>query len=129
MRLLVNIDVDDLEAGVDFYSRALGLRLSRRLFGGTVAELAGANSAIHLLLKPAGTVAVPNTVLTREYKRHWTAVHLDFVVEDASSAVERAVQAGATLEGKIESFAWGRLAAMSDPFGHGFCVLEFAEAG
>lgn len=129
MQLIVNIDVDDLDAGVDFYSRALGLRLSRRLFDGTVAELAGATSTVHLLLKPAGSSAVADTSLIRGYQRHWTPVHLDFVVENAASAVERALQAGATLEGQIDSFAWGRLAAMSDPFGHGFCLLEFAHGG
>jgi lactoylglutathione lyase len=33
------------------------------------------------------------------------------------------------LEGGIQSFNWGRMAFMSDPFGHGFCLLEFIGEG
>jgi predicted enzyme related to lactoylglutathione lyase len=51
---------------------------------------------------------------------------LDFVVEDVDVAVRRTVDAGAALEGDIRSFNWGRLATLSDPFGHGFCLLQFA---
>ncbi|HEX5022937.1 MAG TPA: VOC family protein, partial [Candidatus Binatia bacterium] len=65
----------------------------------------------------------------RSYQRHWTPVHLDFPVEDVENAVNRAVAAGATLEGDIQSFNWGRLATLSDPFGHGFCLLQFADNG
>jgi uncharacterized glyoxalase superfamily protein PhnB len=56
-------------------------------------------------------------------------VHLDFVVEDITAAVQRASAAGATLEGEIQAHEWGRLAVMSDPFGHGFCFLQFAGKG
>jgi predicted enzyme related to lactoylglutathione lyase len=56
-------------------------------------------------------------------------VHLDFVVEDIAAATERAVRAGATLEGEIQTFDWGRLANLSDPFGHGFCLLQFVGKG
>lgn len=129
MQIVVNIDVDDLEKAVRFYTTALGLRLGRRLFDGSVAEMLGATSTIHLLSKASGTNAVPVTALAREYKRHWTPVHLDFAVDDIAATVERAVGAGAKLEGEIQSFSWGRLATMSDPFGHGFCVLQFSEGG
>jgi predicted enzyme related to lactoylglutathione lyase len=129
MQLVINIDVDDLEKAIQFYTTALGLRLSRRLFENSVAEMAGAASTIQLLLKPSGTVPTPSSATTREYGRHWTPVHLDFVVEDVSTAMERAVRAGATLEGQIVSYPWGRLATMSDPFGHGFCVLQFLGGG
>lgn len=129
LQLVVNIDADDLDTAVDFYVRAFGLRPGRRLFAGSVAELLGATSVIHLLLRTAGSVAAPDTRAHREYKRHWTPVHLDFVVDDIASAVERASDAGATLEGDIETFEWGHLALMSDPFGHGLCVLQFAGNG
>jgi catechol 2,3-dioxygenase-like lactoylglutathione lyase family enzyme len=39
--LLANIDVPDLETAIEFYHQALGLRLGRRLFEGTVAEMLG----------------------------------------------------------------------------------------
>ena len=48
---------------------------------------------------------------------------------DVSAAVDRAVAAGAQLEGEIETFSWGRQATLSDPFGHGFCVLQFRGQG
>ena len=129
MHLVVNIDVDDLDKAIRFYTTALGLRLSRRLFEGSVAELVGATSTIHLLLKPDGTRPVRGLEFAREYNRHWTPVHLDFAVEDIDAAVTRAVQAGAALEGHIESYPWGRLSVMSDPFGHGFCLMQFSERG
>jgi len=127
--ILINIDVDDIDAAVGFYRDALGLRPGRRLFGGSVAEMVGASSTIHLLAKPAGSAAASGAVGLRDYKRHWTPVHLDFVVDDLTAAVERALRAGAKLEGGIGAFSWGRLATLSDPFGHGFCLLQFLGAG
>ena len=129
MQLVVNIDVDDVEKAVEFYTAALGLRPGRRLFEGSVAEMLGATSTIHLLSKPAGSAAVLNAALSRGYARHWTPVHLDFEVVDIAAAVERAVDAGAKLEGEIQCFRWGRLATMSDPFGHGFCLLQLSAKG
>ena len=126
---MVNIDVDDLGKAIEFYTTALGLHLGRRLFEGSVAEMLGATSTIYLLSKLSGSAAVPTAALLRDYKRHWTSVHLDFEVEDVSVAVERAVGAGARLEGEIRSFPWGYLATMSDPFGHGFCLLQFLGNG
>ena len=129
MKLLINIDVDDLEKGVAFYQSAFGLSLRRRLFDGTVAELVGASSNVYLLTKPSGSSASPHVSLPRDYRRHWTPVHLDFEVEDIEAAVHRALSAGAKLEGDIQTFPWGRIAKMSDPFGNGFCILEFTGAG
>ncbi len=126
MEMLVNIDVDDLEKAVTFYRDALDLRMERRLFEGSVVEMTGASSKIHLLAKTPGSAASSHAEIFRSYRRHWTAVHLDFVVEDVEVAVRRAVNTGATLEGEIQSFNWGRLATLSDPFGHGFCLLQFA---
>jgi predicted enzyme related to lactoylglutathione lyase len=129
VQILVNIDVADLERAIDFYTRAIGLRLERRLFDGSAAEMSGASSTIYLLAKPVGSAPSPATSAFREYGRHWTPVHLDFEVVDVAAAVERAVAAGAKLEGDIESFSWGRQATLSDPFGHGFCVLQFTNGG
>jgi predicted enzyme related to lactoylglutathione lyase len=129
VQVLVNIDVDDLERGIAFYQAALDLRLNRKLFNGSVAEMVGASATIHLLAKPAATRATPRTSSRRHYGRHWTPVHLDFTVADVEAAVARAVAAGARLEGAIESYAWGRQATLSDPFGHGFCLLQLSERG
>jgi predicted enzyme related to lactoylglutathione lyase len=129
MQVVVNIDVDDLEKAIAFYSTGLGLHLGRRLFDGSVAEMSGASSTIQLLLKAPGSSPASSLPVTRGYQRHWTPVHLDFAVEDISAAVERAIHAGATLEGTVQSHAWGHLATMSDPFGHGFCLLQFLGRG
>jgi predicted enzyme related to lactoylglutathione lyase len=129
VNLLINIDVDDLEKAITFYQSALGLRLGRRLFDGAVAEILGASSNIYLLTRASGTSASTQVALTRDYQRHWTPVHLDFEVDDVPAAVQRALAAGAKLEGGIQTFAWGRIAMMSDPFGHGFCLLQFTGRG
>jgi predicted enzyme related to lactoylglutathione lyase len=129
VKLLVNIDVDDLEKAITFYRSAFDLRLGRRLFGGTVVEMLGASSNVYLLTKPSASSASPHVSLPRDYRRHWTPVHLDFEVEDVDAAVRRALAAGAKLEGKVQTFPWGRIAKMSDPFGHGFCILQFIGAG
>jgi predicted enzyme related to lactoylglutathione lyase len=128
VELLANIDVDDLERAIEFYSRALGLRLGRRL-GEGVAEMLGASSAIYLLAKPAGSAASAGTRQRRDYQRHWTPVHLDFVVADIQAAVQRAKAAGAQLEGEVQTHQWGHIANMADPFGHGFCLIEFRGRG
>ena len=128
MRLLVNIDVPDLEHAIDFYRRAFGLRLQRRL-GPKAAEMRGTDAPIYLLEKAAGTPAAGATRQPRDYARHWTPVHLDMVVEDADRAVDQAVAAGARLEDPAVSHAWGRIAHLSDPYGHGICILQFLGRG
>lgn len=129
MELLVNIDVADLDQAIQFYERGVGLRLGRRLFTGTVAEMLGASSPIYLIEKPPNSSPSASTSQLRDYHRHWTPVHLDFIVQDLAVAVERAAKAGARLEGAPQAFLWGRQATMSDPFGHGFCFLQWVGRG
>jgi len=128
LTLLANIDVDDLARAEAFYVRALGLEVGRR-FGEDGVELVGASSPIYLLRKVAGSAAGDGTVQTRDYRRHWTPVHLDFVVADLQTALARAREAGAILEGDVRTAAWGRIATLADPFGHGFCLIEFLNRG
>lgn len=129
MEVLINIDVPDLAAAIAFYQHATELKLRRILFDGTVAELSGASARIFLLQKDAGSAPVPNASLARNYQRHWTPVHLDFAVTDLDAAVAKAVEAGARLEGSVQSFGWGRQACLSDPFGHGFCLVQWQGGG
>ncbi len=129
VQLLVNIDVDDIDRAVGFYTQAFGLQVGRR-FGRDGVELLGASSNIYLLVKAGGSRPCANhTTQTRDYTRHWTPVHLDVVVEDIDAAVPRAVAAGATLERAAETSNWGKLALLSDPFGNGFCLVEFVGRG
>ena len=124
----INIDVDDLEKGVAFYSEAVGLTPVRR-FGASVVELAGAQASVYLLLKSTSTPPFPGAVTARNYARHWTPVHVDFLVENAERALAAAVGAGARAESEIESYRWGRMVLMADPFGNGFCLIEVDPAG
>jgi predicted enzyme related to lactoylglutathione lyase len=128
MNLLVNVDVDDLPRATDFFVRALGLQVGRR-FGDAMIELLGAGPPIFLLTKAAGTLPFADGPAERDYARHWTPVHLDFVVDDLDAAVERAIDAGARLEGAVVTRKWGRMANLSDPWGHGFCLLQFIGRG
>lgn len=128
IEILVNIDVDALPRAEHFYCEAFGLRPGRR-FGDSGIELLGGSSAIYLLEKAAGTRATPTTARTRDYSRHWTPVHLDFVVPDVDAAVEKALAAGGKLEGRVRTANWGRLATLADPFGNGVCLIEFIGRG
>jgi catechol 2,3-dioxygenase-like lactoylglutathione lyase family enzyme len=125
--LLVNIDVDDLEKATRFYCDGLGLSVGRRFDGWL--ELIGAAAPIYLLPNAPGTPVSPRATQTRDYGRHWTPVHLDFVVPDIDAAVERAVAAGATLEREASKHAYGQLALLADPWGNGFCLLQFTGRG
>ena len=127
MPLLINIDVDDLAAGERFYVTAFGLRPGRRFQG--AVELLGGDAPIYLLEKNAGSASADGTSQLRDYRRHWTPVHLDFVVDDIDAAIARALAAGATQERPVKTSAWGRLALMADPFGHGFCFVQFLGRG
>ena len=128
MNLLVNLDVDDLEKAVRFYSAAFGLKVGRR-FGAFGVEMIGSSVPIYLLVKPSNTAASPTTSQHRHYERHWTPVHLDFVVEEIEPAVQKAISVGAQLEKPIATHKWGKLALMADPFGHGFCFVQFHGRG
>jgi len=126
MRLLLNIDVPDVETGLRFYTTAFDLKVGRR-FGAGFVELLGWPADVYLLAKAAGTIGAGGD--QRRYGRHWTPVHADIVVEDVDAAVERAVAAGAKLEAPAKDTAYGRIAMLADPFGHGFCLLQFSERG
>jgi len=128
MDVIINIDVDDLAKAVAFYERALGLRAGRRL-GETAIEMIGGTSQIWLLLKARGTRLTDLSTSVRDYTRHWTPIHLDFVVDDMERDVSRAIAAGATLEGEIRAHDWGRIAQLADPFGHGLCLIQFRGRG
>jgi predicted enzyme related to lactoylglutathione lyase len=128
MNLRVCIDVDDVERGIAFFTKGLGLHVGRR-FDDQWVELLGASAPLDLLANPAGSEAVPGRELRRDYGRHWSPVHLDFVVDDIEAAVARAVAAGATLERPVRDEPYGRLANLADPFGNGICLLQMSERG
>ena len=128
MELRICIDVDDMDRAIAFYTVGLGLRVGRRFDSGFV-ELLGAGSPIDLLLNAAGTRPNAASLETRRYQRHWTPVHLDFVVDDLEAAVARLQSLGAVLEKPVTGCVWGRIAGLADPFGHGIDLLEFRGRG
>ena len=69
MRVLINIDVPDVERALAFYTQAFGLTVRRRL-GGDGVELAGWPAPVFLLRKEAGSIGVADQ--RRTYERHWT---------------------------------------------------------
>lgn len=126
MHLLINIDVPDLAAAESLYRQAFGLSVGRR-FGGDMVELLGAQAPIYLLQKPQGSIGAASSA--RDYRRHWTPTHLDVVVDHLESALATALAAGMVQEGDIREANWGRIVTLADPFGHGWCVLQFMGRG
>jgi predicted enzyme related to lactoylglutathione lyase len=126
--LLANIDVPDIQAGISFYRDGLGLRFARFLTE-QVAELFLGDVAVYLLEKEEGSRACSTSSAQRAYERHWTPVHLDFAADDIEQAMEKALRFGAKVDKPITSHAWGKIAVLADPFGNGFCLIEFIGRG
>jgi lactoylglutathione lyase len=126
MKLLLNIDVPEIGTAEAFYTAAFGLHAGRR-FGHDGLELLGAEVPLYLLAKAAGTIGAGASA--RDYLRHWTPVHVDVVVENLDEALIRAVAAGAVQEGAVREAGWGRIVQLADPFGHGWCLLQFLGRG
>lgn len=118
----ISIDVPDLAGAVRFYTEALGLKIKKEPTK-SMAILQTMNLDVYLLQKADGTQAYSKSGAQRTYSRHWTPVHLDFIVSDLQSALGRAVAAGAKHEGGDKG-EWGEIAFCSDPFGNGFCLIK-----
>lgn len=119
----ISVDVPSLAEGVRFYASAFGFSNSSEPLPGVVVLRAG-NAEICLLERRAGSKASSYTRETRHYERHWTPVHLDIHVDDLKAALAKALGAGATQEQVFENPDHGSVAFCSDPFGHGFCLIE-----
>lgn len=128
MKVLINIDVPELAPSIDFYCSAFGLELNR-LLDDDVAELTGGESMIYLLKNDSGSRCVKGPMKYRDYSRHWTPVHIDVVVEDIDQATERVLGCGAIQESECIEWRGSKCITFSDPFGHGFCLIEFIGEG
>ena len=126
MNLLINIDVPVLEPAIRFYCAAFDLKL-QRILDDDVAELVGASSLVYLLRKDESSLASEFSSDHRCYQRHWTPIHFDVVVDDIAQAVERVIKAGAKTESECKEWRGSKCASFSDPFGHGFCLIEFEQ--
>jgi predicted enzyme related to lactoylglutathione lyase len=119
----ISVDVPNLADGVRFYRKAFGyIKLAEPVPG--VVVLRAGKSELCLLEKSAGSAPSRRTRDKRRYRRHWTPVHLDFHVDDFKKALAKALKAGAKQEALFENPEHGSVAFCSDPFGHGFCLIE-----
>jgi predicted enzyme related to lactoylglutathione lyase len=119
-KVSVSIDVANMRQALDFYTQALGCELKKEYSDGwQVVAIAGV--AIHLQQKDAGSVAAGKHL--RDYKRHWTPVHLDYTVEDIRQTCLAIEEHGGSVES--QSFSeQADIANCADPFGNGFCVIR-----
>ncbi len=122
------VEVADLERGITFYRDGLGLTLKRRL-GPNWVEMEGASVPIFLLGNRPPVADLGGKKVPRSYERHWTPVHLDFIVPVLDQAIARALESGASLDRDVQVREYGRIANMADPFGNGFDLIEFAPGG
>ena len=92
-------------------------------------ELAGANLPIFLLADRPAVAELGTTKVPRDFGRHWTPVHLDFIVRNLGEMIRRLCDLGASLDREIQIREYGRMANMADPFGNGFDLIEFSGPG
>lgn len=122
IKITVSIDVANLKQAETFYIDALGCKKVREQ-GTNMVILSTENCDIYLQEKEAGTKPLVAGEVTRDYKRHWTPVHLDFLTENVDEVVKKILQHGGQHEGG-ESGDWGAIAYCADPFGNGFCIIN-----
>ena len=119
----VSVDVPSIEDGLRFYGAAFGFAMASEPYPG-VAVIRRGEAQLLLLAKASGSVPSPHSSDRRHYDRHWTPVHIDFHVADFHAALSRALSAGAKQEQLFETPGRPVVAFCSDPFGHGFCLIE-----
>jgi len=122
IKISISIDVSDLKKAERFYTEALGCKKLRDQ-GSNMVVLSAENSDIYLQEKAPGTNPLLSGNVGRDYKRHWTPVHLDFLSENIDGIVSKIVELGGSHEGG-DSADWGSIAYCADPFGNGFCVIN-----
>ena len=122
IKITVSIDVSDLKKAETFYIEALGCKKVRDQ-GSSMVVLSVENSDLYLQEKAAGTKPLRTSDVVRDYERHWTPVHLDFISDNIDEIVAKIVKLGGSHEGG-DSGDWGSIAYCADPFGNGFCVIN-----
>jgi predicted enzyme related to lactoylglutathione lyase len=119
----VSVDVPNLEDGVRFYCEAFGfMKVAEPIPG--LAVLRAGEAELCILEKAPGTAPSRHTNDKRHYQRHWTPVHMDIHVDDLKASLAKALAAGAKQEQLFENPKHPAVAFCSDPFGHGFCLIE-----
>ncbi len=118
----ISIDVPDLALATEFYCQALGC-VKLRDQPPDMVVLESENTIVYLLKRTAGTKPLKDALVTRSFDRHWSPVHLDFLIGNVKGTVARIVESGGSCEGG-EKGDWGEIAYCAVPFGNGFCVIR-----
>ena len=121
-KISICIDVSDLNKAIQFYTKALGCELVKNK--AEYVELVAEGLTIYLGEKASGTNPLIHGEAVRRYERHWTPVHLDFIVSNLDQCVAAVLEMGGAKEG-VKSGDWGSVAFCSDPFGNGFCIMQY----
>ena len=121
IKISVSIDVSNLKQAETFYVDALGCKKVRDQ--GDMVVLSVENSDIYLQEKESGSEPLPSSPVVRNYERHWTPIHLDFICDNVDEIVAKILKLGGLHEGG-DSGDWGSIAYCADPFGNGFCVIN-----
>jgi PhnB protein len=120
------LSVDDAASAIDYYKRAFGAKERSRMEapGGKIghATLEIGDSLIMLSdPMPGGSVVPPR-------KLGGTTSSVFLYVKDVDAVVERAVEAGATVDAEVADQFWGdRFGTITDPFGHHWSVATHVE--
>lgn len=121
-RISVCIDVSNIEIAIKFYTQALGCELVKE--GEEYTELSFDGLKMYLAKRDSGSNPLIVGESSRNFERHWTPVHLDFHVSNIESCVDKINELGGKKEGE-SSGDWGSVAFCADPFGNGFCVMQY----
>lgn len=120
VKATVSIDVSNMEQAIEFYTQALGCEFKTKYTDHWQVVTAGSLD-LHIQQKEAGTVAAADHL--RDYNRHWTPVHLDFIVDDIKPSCKAVEQFGGTVE-KQQFSEIADIANCADPFGNGFDLIR-----
>lgn len=120
-KLSIAIDVPNLDQAMAFYIGALGCQEKKRSKNSGIVSTE--NIDVYFLEKEPGSNPLGSGSTIRSYDRHWTPIHLDFLVDDVDGIAEKVVELGGAHEGG-ESADWGAIAYCADPFGNGFCLIR-----
>jgi predicted enzyme related to lactoylglutathione lyase len=123
-KISISIDVAEMEKASSFYCEALSCKKIRD--GDDITVVLAENATIYLLKKDPGSNPLLVGDASRNYGRHWTPVHIDFVVSNIDETLSLVLKYGGSHEGG-ESGEWGSIAYCADPFGNGFCLVVTQE--
>ena len=110
---------------IDFYKKAFGAtEVFRMPMGDTIAHAEIRIGDSHIMLSDE----YPDMDMLSPPSRGGATSSLMLYLEDADSAFEQAVAAGATAERPVEDQFWGdRMGTVVDPFGHRWSLATHTE--